>query len=131
MSKTHRFPIQFYWEDTGAAGIFYNTTYLRFLKRDRSDLAMGAGIDKVALLDSEGVMFPLRRCEIGYLQPTNLEDQIKVRTRIRKIGGTSRGNGSGFSTGRRTLCPGKDPTGQRWAEWSATAPNGPISRCPR
>ena len=34
-------------------------------------------------------MFPVRRCEINYLQPSHLDNQIEVRTRIQKIGGAS------------------------------------------
>ena len=49
----------------------------------------GAGIDQAALLQRDGVMFPVRRCEIDYLQPARLDDEIEVRTRIKKIGGAS------------------------------------------
>ncbi|MFP6728098.1 MAG: thioesterase family protein, partial [Alphaproteobacteria bacterium] len=87
MSETHRFPTQIYWEDTEAAGIVYYATYLRFLEQGRSNLVRGTDIDQGALLDSEGVMFPVRRCEIGYLQPARLDNQIEVRPRIQKIGG--------------------------------------------
>ena len=88
MSETHRFPTQIYWEDTEAAGIVYYANYLRFLERGRSDLVREAGIDQGTLLDSEGVMFPVRRCEINYLQPAHRDDQIEVRTRIQNIDGT-------------------------------------------
>ena len=131
MSETHRFPTQIYWEDTEAAGIVYYANYLRFLERDRSDLVRGAGIDQGALLDSEGVVFPVRRCEIDYLQPARLDNQIEVRTRIQKIRRRQHGYGSGYPSGRRTHCPGQGPTGLRWAEWSATAPSGPYPRCPQ
>ena len=89
MSETHRFPTQIYWEDTEAPGIVYYTNYLRFLERGRSDLVREAGIDQGTLLDSKGVMFPVRRCEINYLQPAHLDNQIEVRTRIQNIGGAS------------------------------------------
>ena len=89
MSETHRFPTQIYWEDTEATGIVCYANNLRFLERGRSDLVRRAGIDQAALLNSEGVMFPVRRCEIDYLQPAHLDDQIKVFTRIKKIGGAS------------------------------------------
>ena len=34
-------------------------------------------------------MFPVLRCEIDYLRPARLDDEIEVRTRIKKIGGAS------------------------------------------
>jgi acyl-CoA thioester hydrolase len=89
MSDAHRFPLRVYWEDTDAAGIVYYANYLRFLERARSDLVRGAGIDQAALLDGEGIVFPVRRCEIDYLRPARLDDEIQVRTRIEKLGGAS------------------------------------------
>ncbi len=89
MSKPHCFPTRIFWEDTDAAGIVYYANYLRFLERGRSDLVRRAGIDQAALLNREGVMFPVRRCEIDYLQPAHLDDQIEVLTRIKKIGAAS------------------------------------------
>ena len=89
MSETHRFSTQFYWEDTDTAGIVYYATYLRFLEQGRSHLVRGAGIDQGALLDSEDVMFPVYRCEFDYPQPALPDNQIKVRTRIQRIGGAS------------------------------------------
>ena len=89
MSEPHRFPVRIFWEDTDAAGIVYYANYLKFLERGRSDLVRRLGIDQSTLLDRDGVMFPVRRCEIDYLQPARLDDEIEVRTRIRKVGGAS------------------------------------------
>ena len=89
MSEPHCFPVRIYWEDTDAAGIVYYANYLRFLERARSDLVRGAGIDQAALLAGDGVVFPVRRCEIDYLQPARLDDDIQVRTQIKKLGGAS------------------------------------------
>ena len=86
MSETHRFPTQIYWEATDAANI---VNYLGFLERGRCDLVRGASIDQAALLDNEGVTFPVRRCEINYLQQSHLDNRIEVRTRVQKIGGAN------------------------------------------
>ena len=93
MSETHRFPTGIYWKDTDAAGVVWYANYHRFLERCRSDLVRGAGIDQGTLLDSEGVMFPVRRCEIEYQQPARLDDRIEVRTRIQMFGGASMDKG--------------------------------------
>lgn len=89
MIKFHSFPTRIYWEDTDAAGIVYYANYLRFLERGRSDLVRGAGINQAELLDTEGITFPVRRFEIEYLRPARLDDQIEIRTRIKKISGAS------------------------------------------
>lgn len=87
--RQHRFPINVYWEDTDAAGIVYYANYLKFMERARSDLVTGAGIDQAALLADEGLVFPVRRCEIDYLLPAKLQDAIVVETRVTKVGGAS------------------------------------------
>ena len=89
MPNFHSFPTRIYWEDTDAAGIVYYANYLRFLERGRSDLVRRAGIKQAELLDTKGITFPVRRCEIDYLRPARLDDQIEVRTRIKKISGAS------------------------------------------
>lgn len=85
----HRFPIIVYWEDTDAAGLVYYANYLKFMERARSDLVARAGIDQAALLAAQGVLFPVRRCEIDYLLPAALQDRIEVVTRLRRVGGAS------------------------------------------
>ena len=99
MSETHRFPTRIYWEDNDAAGIVYYANYLRFLERGHSDLVRGTGNDQAVLLDSEGVLFPLRQCEIDNLQPARLDDQIEVRTQTQKIGGASKDMGLDIDRG--------------------------------
>ena len=89
MRKSHCFPTRIYWEDTDAAGIVYYANYLRFLERGRSDLVRSAGVNQAELLNNEGVTFPVRRCEIDYLKPARLDEQIEVHTWIKKIGGAS------------------------------------------
>ena len=123
MSETHRFPTQIYWEDTDAVGIVYYANYLEFLERSRSDLVREASIDQAALLDNEGVMFPVRRCEINYLQPSHSDNQIEVRTRVQKIGGASMETGLDIHRGdehtvrakARLACVGRSGRPQRLA----------------
>ena len=107
MSKSHRFMARIYWEDTDAAGIVYYANYLRFLERARSDLVRRAGIDQAALLDNEGVLFPVRHCEIDYLIPARLDDEIEVRTSIRKLGGASMDMNQNIHRGTKTLVKAK------------------------
>ena len=89
MSEAHLFPTQIYSEDAEDAGIVYYATYFRFLERGCSDLEREAGIDQGALLDSEHLMFSIRRCEIDYLQSARPDNQIEARNQIQKTGGTS------------------------------------------
>ena len=89
MTEPHRFALRIFWEDTDAGGIVYYANYLRFLERGRSEMVRGAGIDQAAMYNLEGVMLPVRRCEIDYLKPAQLDDEVEAHTRLRKIGGAS------------------------------------------
>lgn len=89
VGQPHRFSVSVYWEDTDAAGIVYYANYLKFMERARSDLVTAAGIDQAALLASDGLVFPVRRCEIDYLLPATLQEQVEVVTRVLKVGGAS------------------------------------------
>ncbi len=105
--EPHRFNVRIFWEDTDAAGIVYYANYLRFLERARSDLVRLAGIDQAALLEGDGVVFPVRRCEIDYLLPARLDDEIEVRTRVRKLGGASMDMDQDIHRGGETLVRAK------------------------
>ncbi|MBL6954552.1 MAG: tol-pal system-associated acyl-CoA thioesterase [Alphaproteobacteria bacterium] len=123
MSDFHRFPVRVYWEDTDAAGIVYYANYLRFLERARSDLVRRAGIDQVALLDREGIVFPVRRCEIDYLQPARLDDEIQVRTRLKNLGGASMDMDQDIHRGEEALVRAK-------VRLACIGPNGRPRRLP-
>tara|TARA_R110002167_G_scaffold275404_3_gene481498 strand:- start:1343 stop:1789 length:447 start_codon:yes stop_codon:yes gene_type:complete len=85
----NRFAVTIYWEDTDAAGIVYYANYLKFMERARSDLVARAGIDQAGLLARDGIVFPVRRCCIDYLEPARLGDQLTVTTALKRIGGAS------------------------------------------
>lgn len=81
----HMFPVTVHWEDTDAAGIVYYANYLRFIERARSDLVASAGIDQRVLWEQDGVMFPVRRAEVDYLQPARLGDRLQILTEIEQL----------------------------------------------
>ena len=123
MSEPHCFPLRVYWEDTDAAGIVYYANYLRFLERARSDMVRGAGIDQAALLDGEGIVFPVRRCEIDYLQPARLDDEIHVRTRVQNLRGASMDMDQDIHRGEEALVRAK-------VRLACIGPNGRPRRLP-
>lgn len=85
----HVMPVRVYWEDTDASGIVYYANYLRFIERARSDMLRVAGVDQHALLERDGLAFVVRRCEIDYLAPARLDDDLVVRTMIGETRGAS------------------------------------------
>lgn len=81
----HVHPLRVYYEDTDAAGVVYYANYLKFAERARTEMLRDFGIDPSALAAVEGVAFAVSRCEVDYLAPARLDDELTVRTRIVKI----------------------------------------------
>lgn len=86
---THVLPLRVYWEDTDAFGIVYYANYLRFLERGRSDILRLAGIDQQKLHADGGIGFAVRRCDIEYLLPARLDDDIEVHSTLTELRGAT------------------------------------------
>jgi len=82
----HVLPLRVYYEDTDAAGIVYYANYLKFTERARTDMLRLAGITHRELLAGAGLTFTVRRCEVDYLAPARLDDELEVHTRVLKVG---------------------------------------------
>ncbi|QDO96122.1 YbgC/FadM family acyl-CoA thioesterase [Ferrovibrio terrae] len=86
----HRYALRVQWEDTDAAGIVYYANYLRFIERGRSDLLLQNGIDQRGLIESEnGAAFAVRACNVDYLKPARLHEELVVTTAITELRGAS------------------------------------------
>lgn len=85
----HVFPVRVYYEDTDAGGVVYYANYLRFAERARTELMRDCGIDHTTLLQREGVILAVRRCEADYVRPARLDDLLEVHTRFAETTGAS------------------------------------------
>jgi acyl-CoA thioester hydrolase len=74
----HRQRIRVYYEDTDAAGIVYYANYLRFFERVRTDWLRSHGVTQASLLQSHRLVFVVRDCQIDYLAPARLDDELDV-----------------------------------------------------
>jgi len=99
---SHRFPVRIYWEDTDAAGIVYYANYLKFAERARSDLLRCFGIGQAQMKHDDDIVFVVRRCEVDYVRPARLDDDLEVCTRITALRGAS------LSLDQDVRCVGKD-----------------------
>lgn len=133
---THVYAIRVYYEDTDAAGIVYYANYLRFAERARTELLRELGFGHRALMESDGVVFAVRRCEAEYLKPARLDDQVEVHTRILDVKGASldaeqvvRRDGDDLARLRlRLACVGRAGRPARWPARVVTAFRPFISR---
>lgn len=89
MSKPNSFSYRVYYEDTDAGGIVYYANHLRFFERARTDLLRSLNISQSELVEKEGIIFVVRRCEIDYLSPAKLDDILEITAEVKKISATS------------------------------------------
>ena len=85
----HVYPVRVYYDDTDAAGIVYYANYLRMAERARTEMLRMIGADHTALARSDGVRIAVSRCEVDYLRPARLDDDLHIRTRITALGGAT------------------------------------------
>jgi len=62
-------------------GYVHHSNYALYLEQARMDLFSSNGLD-IRALEKEGVILPLVRMEIRYLEPLHFGDQISVETRL-------------------------------------------------
>ena len=85
----HRLALRVYYEDTDAGGLVYYANYLKFAERARTEWLRALGFENSGLSESAGASWVVRRCEIDYLSPARLDDEVEVRTRVVALGGAS------------------------------------------
>ena len=87
--KVFAFPIRVYYEDTDAGGIVYYANYLRFAERARTEFIRSLGCSQQSTLEEEKCGFTVRKCEIEYLRPAVLDDELTVTCEMREVKGAS------------------------------------------
>lgn len=87
--KAHLFNIRIYYEDTDTGGIVYYANYLKFAERARTEMLRDYGAALSLIQEQFDLAFVVRRCCADYHHPARLDDQLVVRTKIKRLGGAS------------------------------------------
>lgn len=82
-------PIKLYFEDTDALGIVYHANYLKYFERARTEWFREAGLNHMELARQTGVGFVIRKCEMEWLSPLTLDDQVIATAQVTKMGNAS------------------------------------------
>ncbi len=85
----HQFSLRIYYEDTDAGGVVYYANYLKFAERARTEMLRLAGVPHERLRENTGASFAVSRCQVDYLRPAKLGDEIWVSTRLTSLCGAS------------------------------------------
>ena len=87
--KTFTFKLKVYYEDTDAGGVVYYANYLKFMERARSDALESLGFTNKKLIDENGTYIIVKSCNISYMKSALLEDNLEIKSSIKKITKTS------------------------------------------
>ena len=89
MSKDFTHEIKVYYEDTDSGGVVYYSNYLKFLERARTELINSIGLSNKILLDEYKTLIIVKSCNINYIKPALLEDDLEIKSNIKEITKTS------------------------------------------
>ena len=85
MNKEFIHNVKIYYEDTDTGGVVYYANYLKFLERARSEIIYSFDLSNKLLLNKYGVLIIVKSCNINYLKPSNLEDNLKIVSIIKSL----------------------------------------------
>ncbi|MBM3609234.1 MAG: tol-pal system-associated acyl-CoA thioesterase [Alphaproteobacteria bacterium] len=89
---THRFPVRVYYEDTDFSGAVYHASYLRFMERARTEMLREAGLNQQDIFAGKHGApfgFAVRRMNIEFLAPAQMDDVLSVETLLLEMRGAS------------------------------------------
>lgn len=81
----HHFALTVYFEDTDTAGVVYYANYLKFMERARSDMLRAVGVDQREVLQSGGGAYYVAHCDIRYVRPARLGDELAVLSSVEQV----------------------------------------------
>jgi len=86
VSRSHRFEIRVYYEDTDFSGAVYHAAYLHFFERGRTEFLRAEGIHHSELA-KDGVAFAVRSMEIEFPRAARIDDLLVVDTAVVEVSG--------------------------------------------
>ena len=77
------------WCDVDFAGIVYFAAYWRFVERAEMDLFRELGFPYDRVFQEYGFWLPRVRCEAVYHAPAMMDDWLRLRTHVERVGKSS------------------------------------------
>ena len=88
VSEEFSLPLRVYIEDTDAGGIVYYVNYLKFMERARTEYMRSLGFSKKFIFNHD-LMFVVKKVQLDYRQPAQLDDELVATAQITQLGGAS------------------------------------------
>ena len=102
MSRSQRFDVRVYYEDTDFSGNVYHAAYLHFLERGRTEFLRANGIHHSELIE-DGIAFAVRSMSIEFLRAAHIDDLLSVETTMVTVSGARMQLGQTISRGHESI----------------------------
>ncbi|MGF7157225.1 tol-pal system-associated acyl-CoA thioesterase [Bartonella heixiaziensis] len=86
----HDFQARVYVADTDFSGVVYHARYLEFFERARSEFLRDTGFNNNSFasgVEKEKLFFVVRRMEINFSRPAQIDNLLTIKTRVNRIQG--------------------------------------------
>lgn len=87
MNRAHYHRLRVYIEDTDIGGIVYYANYLKFAERARTEMLRDVGLSHAKMIEMDGLLLAVRKCEAEYIKPATLDDDLSIETNIVELNG--------------------------------------------
>ena len=74
--------IRVYYEDTDSGGIVYYANYFKYKERCRTEFLRELGVSQTKIYKDSGIKFIVHSVSMEYLNPSYLDDILKVETKV-------------------------------------------------
>ena len=74
--------IRVYYEDTDSGGIVYYANYFKYTERCRTEFLRELGVSQTKIYKDSGIKFIVHSVSMEYLNPSYLDDILKVETKV-------------------------------------------------
>jgi acyl-CoA thioester hydrolase len=102
MTRTHKFEVRVYYEDTDFSGNVYHAAYLHFLERGRTEFLRANNIHHSELIE-QGIAFAVRSMSIEFLRAAHIDDLLMVETTMAEISGARMQLAQAISRGAESI----------------------------
>ena len=102
--KTFTYSRRVYFRDTDAGGVVYHANYLAFAEEARTQalLTLSPDYTNQAMM-AKGEVFVVCRCEVDFVRPAKLDDELVIYSNVLKLGAASALFGQEIKRGEELL----------------------------
>ncbi len=78
------YKLKVFYEDTDSTGFVYHANYLKYIERARTQILSDNNLTHTMLKSKFELITVVRSCQIDYLKPAKLDDELEITTSINK-----------------------------------------------